>query len=222
MEYKIMQEFIEGYQDFKDIDLNNYKDLFKDLVEHGQKPKALFIGCSDSRVVPTLITKTLPGELFVIRNIGNFVAPFQPDSEFHATAAAIEYATDVLEVENIIVCGHTHCGAIGSLFKQIKPTPNNIHTIKWLSLGEDAKKIAQMHFPDAPIDFLKEYTEQVSVVIQLKNLLSYPSVRERVDAKKLFLHGWHYDLESGNILYYSKKDRMFIPLDEASSDELTK
>ena len=214
-----MQEFIEGYKEFKDVELKNYKNLFKDLVEHGQKPKALFIGCSDSRVVPSLITNTVPGELFVIRNIGNFVAPFKPDSDFHATAAAIEYATDVLEVENIIVCGHTHCGAIGSLFKQIKPTPSNIHTIKWLTLGEDAKKIALTHMPkDTPLELIKEYTEQVSVVIQLKNLLSYPSVRERVAQKKLFLHGWHYNLETGEILYYSKKDRMFMPLEEASNE----
>ena len=213
-----MQEFIEGHQEFKDIDLQNYKYLFKDLVEHGQKPKALFIGCSDSRVVPTLITNTLPGELFVIRNIGNFVAPFKPDSEFHATAAAIEYATDVLEVENIIVCGHSHCGAIGALFKDIKPTQNNIHTIKWLTLGESAKKISLMNMPDAPLEVQKEYAEQVSVVIQLKNLLSYPSVKERVEAKKLFLHGWHYDLENGSILYYSKKDRMFMPLEEAENE----
>ena len=210
-----MQEFIEGHQEFKDVDLKNYKELFKDLVDNGQKPKALFIGCSDSRVVPTLITNTLPGELFVIRNIGNFVAPFQPDSEFHATAAAIEYATDVLEVENVIVCGHSHCGAIGALFKDIKPTKNNIHTIKWLSLGESAKQISLMNMPDAPLEVQKEYAEQVSVVVQLKNLLSYPSVKERVDAKKLFLHGWHYDLESGSILYYNKKDKMFVPLEDS-------
>ena len=215
-----MQEFIDGYKDFKDVDLKNYKQLFKDLVEHGQKPKALFIGCSDSRVVPSLITNTLPGELFVTRNIGNFVPPFKPDSDYHATAAAIEYATDVLEVENIIVCGHTHCGAIGSLFKEIKPTPSNIHTIKWLSLGQDAKNIALKHMPkDAPLELIKEYTEQVSVVIQLKNLLTYPSVQDRVKQKKLFLHGWHYNLESGEILYYSKKDNMFIPLDEVESEE---
>ena len=214
-----MQEFIEGYKEFKDVELKNYKSLFKNLVEHGQKPKALFIGCSDSRVVPSLITKTLPGELFVTRNIGNFVPPFKPDSDFHATAAAIEYATDVLEVENIIVCGHSHCGAIGSLFKEIKQTPSNIHTIKWLTLGEDAKKIALRHMPkDTPLEQIKEYTEQVSVVIQLKNLLTYPSVKDRVAQKKLFLHGWHYNLESGEILYYSKKDRMFMPLEEANSE----
>jgi len=216
-----MQELIEGYREFKNVELKNYKELFSDLIEHGQKPKALFIGCSDSRVVPTLITNSLPGELFVIRNIGNFVPPFKPDTEFHATASAIEYATDVLEVENIIVCGHTHCGAISALFKDIKPTQNNIHTIKWLSLGEDAKNKALKHFPGASLNLIKEYTEQVSVVNQIENLLTYPSVKERVEAKKLFLHGWHYDLEKGKVFYYSKKDNMFMPLSEVDKSELT-
>jgi len=214
-----MQEFIKGYQEFKDVELQNYKNLFRDLVEHGQKPKALFIGCSDSRVVPNLITNTLPGELFVVRNIGNFVPPFEPDNAFHATAAAIEYATEVLEVENIIVCGHSHCGAISALFKDVKETETNIHTIKWLSLGSEAKKIAEDTLKMASIDIKKEYTEQVSVVLQLKNLLTYPGVKKRVEEKKLYLHGWHYNLETGEILYYSKEDNMFMPLEEAKSEK---
>ncbi|HGZ70545.1 MAG TPA: carbonic anhydrase [Nitratifractor sp.] len=213
-----MKEVIEGYQEFKDVEIKNYKELFQDLVEHGQKPKALFIGCSDSRVVPTLITNTLPGELFVIRNIGNFVAPFKPDSEFHATAAAIEYATDVLEVENVIVCGHSDCGAIGALFKDIKKSETNIHTIKWLSLGEPAKEYVLEHMPDGTLSDIRHYTEKVSVVLQLKNLLTYPSVKKRVEEKKLFLHGWHYNLASGKILYYSKKEGMFIPLEKAEDE----
>ena len=213
-----MQEFIQGYKEFKDVELQNYKSLFRDLVEHGQKPKALFIGCSDSRVVPNLITKSMPGELFVTRNIGNFVPPFEPDNAFHATAAAIEYATEALEVEHIIVCGHTHCGAIASLFKDIKPTDTNIHTIKWLSLGAEAKQCAEDRMKMASLDIKKEYTEQVSVVLQLKNLLTYPGVKKRVEEKKLYLHGWHYNLETGEILYYSKKDNMFMPLEEAESE----
>ncbi len=213
-----MQEFIEGYQEFKDIEIQNYKELFKELVEHGQKPKALFIGCSDSRVVPTLITNSLPGELFVVRNIGNFVAPFQPDSEFHATAAAIEYATDVLEVENIIVCGHSDCGAMKALFKETKKTETNIHTIKWLTLGEPAKKYVLKHLPNGSKEEILRYTTKVSVVLQLKNLLTYPAVQKRVAAKRLFLHGWYYNIENGEILYYAKEKGLFIPLEKAKDE----
>lgn len=211
-----MQEVIEGYQEFKNIELNNYRTLFKDLVEHGQKPKALFIACSDARVVPTLITSTLPGELFVVQNIGNFVPPYQPDSDYHSTAAAIEYATDVLKVENIIVCGHSDCGAISALFKDIKQTNTNVHTIKWLNLGVAAKNYVLQHTPNATPPEHRRYTEKVSVVMQLKNLLTYPAVKERVENKSLFLHGWHYNIESGKIRYYSKKERIFIPLEEAN------
>ena len=213
-----MQEFIEGYQEFKDVEIQNYKDLFKELVEHGQKPKALFIGCSDSRVVPTLITNSLPGELFVVRNIGNLVAPFEPDNAYHATAAAIEYATDVLEVENIIVCGHSDCGAMKALFKETKKTETNIHTIKWLSLAKPAKEYVLNHIPNGTKSEILRYTTKVSIVMQLKNLLTYPSVKQRVEEKKLFLHGWHYDIESGEILYYSKKDGLFIPLEKAKDE----
>ena len=213
-----MQEFIEGYQEFKDVEIQNYKDLFKELVEHGQKPKALFIGCSDSRVVPTLITNSLPGELFVVRNIGNLVAPFEPDNAYHATAAAIEYATDVLEVENIIVCGHSDCGAMKALFKEKKMTETNIHTIKWLSLAEPAKEYVLAHIPNGSQSEIVRYTTKVSIVMQLKNLLTYPSVKRRVEEKKLFLHGWHYNIENGEILYYSKKDGLFIPLEKAKDE----
>jgi len=212
-----MQEFIEGYKEFQDVEIQNYKDLFQELAEHGQKPKALFIGCSDSRVVPTLITNSLPGELFVVRNIGNLVAPFQPDSEYHATAAAIEYAVDSLEVENIIVCGHSDCGAMKALFKETKITETNIHTIKWLSLAEPAKNYVLEHLPNGSPSETLRYTTKVSIVMQLKNLLTYPSVNKRVKEKKLFLHGWHYNLKTGEILYYSKKEGLFIPLEKAEN-----
>jgi len=103
---------IKGSEHFKNKDFKKYKNKFIDLVKNGQHPKVLFIGCSDSRVVPNLITQSEPGDLFVMRNIGNFVPPFKPDVDFHGTAAAIEYAVSILKVTDIIVCGHSHCGAI--------------------------------------------------------------------------------------------------------------
>ena len=104
---------------------------FLELVKKGQHPKALYIGCSDSRVLPNLITKSLPGDLFVIRNVGNFVAPYSPNEDFHATASAIEYAVSILKVKNIIVCGHTHCGAISAIFDKSELEDDElIHTRK--------------------------------------------------------------------------------------------
>ena len=108
-----------GNEDFKNSYFKNHEKELLDLVENGQHPKALFIGCADSRVVPELITGAAPGDLFIVRNVGNFVAPYDPSTQLHASAPGIEYAVAALKVSDIIVCGHTHCGAINSLFKEI-------------------------------------------------------------------------------------------------------
>lgn len=207
-----LRTFGQGHTSFQKIKFKENEERFKKLVSEGQSPKALFIGCSDSRVMPAMITGSKPGDLFIIRNIGNFVAPFNPKSDYHATASAIEYAVSILDVSDIIVCGHSHCGAIAALYKDIQPSPENIHTIKWLELGEEAKKVATLAHKNSAKELMLRYTEQISVVYQLDNLLSYPAVKKRVEDGSLFLHGWHYDLESGNIEYYDDEDFDFKPL----------
>lgn len=212
MSDKILQEFEKGHEAFRTVNFKQNEERFKTLAEKGQNPKALFIGCSDSRVMPAMITGSKPGDLFIIRNIGNFVAPYQPDSSYHATAAAIEYAVGILELSDIIVCGHSHCGAIASLYKDIEPTDENIHTLKWLELGEAPKKIALMSVPSGDKEALLRYTEKASVIFQLENLLTYPAVKKRVDEGRLFLHGWYYDIEGGIIEYYDDEKYEFTPL----------
>jgi len=204
-----IEDILKGHETFKQVKFRANEDRFKKLVSEGQNPKALFVGCSDSRVMPNMITGTSAGDLFIIRNIGNLVPPFSPDSDFHSTAAAIEYAVGVLGVSDIIVSGHSHCGAIKSLYKDLKPSPENIHTIKWLELGKNAKEQAMALFPDASKDELLFETEKLSIIFQLENLLTYPGVKRGVDEGKLFLHGWHYDLESGDILYYDDSELEF-------------
>ena len=207
-----LKEFEKGHEAFQKIKFNQSKNRFKRLVEEGQNPKALFIGCSDSRVMPAMITGSKPGDLFIVRNIGNFVAPYNPDSDYHATASAIEYAVSILEVSDIIVCGHSHCGAISALFKDIKQTPDNIHTIKWLELGNEAKKIGLLAYRDADKEIMLRYTERISVVYQLDNLLTYPAVKRKVEEGTLYLHGWHYDIENGHIDYYDDENYEFKAL----------
>jgi len=209
-----LQAFGKGHEAFQKVKFNQNKERFKKLVEEGQNPKALFIGCSDSRVMPAMITGSKPGDLFIVRNIGNFVAPFNPDADYHATASAIEYAVSILDVSDIIVCGHSDCGAIGALYKDIKETPDNVHTIKWLELGAEAKKVAMLAHQHADKEILHRYTEQISVVFQLDNLLTYPAVRRRVEEGSLYLHGWHYDIKNGDILYYDDEDYEFKALIE--------
>ena len=204
-----LKNFEDGHVAFQKIKFKKSKERYKKLAEDGQHPKALFISCSDSRVMPALITGSKPGDLFIVRNIGNFVAPYNPDADFHATASAIEYAVSILEVSDIIVCGHSHCGAISALFKEIKQTPENIHTIKWLELGNEAKKVGLLAYRDADKDVMLRYTERISVVYQLDNLLTYPAVRRKVEDGTLFLHGWHYDIENGHIDYYDDENYEF-------------
>ena len=209
-----MKTLIEGHNDFQSVKFKNNKERFKHLVEEGQNPKALFIGCSDSRVMPALITNSKPGDLFIARNIGNFVAPFNPSQDYHATASAIEYAVSVLEVTDVIVCGHSECGAISALFKKIEPTDENLHTIKWLELGESAKRSALLSMKGQPQEEILRYTERISVIFQLENLLTYPAVKRRVEEGSLFLHGWHYDLKNGKIEYYDEELYEFKELTE--------
>ena len=207
-----LKEFEKGHDAFQKIQFNKSKNRFKRLVDEGQNPKALFIGCSDSRVMPAMITGSKPGDLFIVRNIGNFVAPYNPDADFHATASAIEYAVSILKVSDIIVCGHSHCGAIAALFKDIKQTPDNIHTIKWLELGNEAKKVGLLAYRDADKETMLRYTERISVVYQLDNLLTYPAVKRKVEEGILYLHGWHYDIENGHIDYYDDENYEFKAL----------
>ncbi|BCD62850.1 carbonic anhydrase [Nitratiruptor sp. YY08-26] len=208
-----IKKFIDNYQEFKRIHFKKYEKLFEELASKGQSPKTLFIGCSDSRVVPDLITGAKPGDLFVFRNIGNFVPSFKPDNDFHATASAIEYAVSVLEVRDIIICGHSHCGACESLYKEIPQNIELIHIKKWLEIGEPAKEIAIDTVGTEDNELLLRTTEKASILVQLQNLLTYPAVKERVEADKLFLHGWYYKIESGEIEYFDEEEGDFKPIE---------
>lgn len=213
-----IKSLIQGHDAFHSVKFSKNEARFRKLVNEGQDPKALFIGCSDSRVMPALITNSKPGDLFIARNIGNFVAPFNPDQSYHATASAIEYAVSILEVSDIIVCGHSECGAIAALYKEIEPTDENLHTIKWLELGNNAKKAALLSMRHQPKEEILRYTEKISVIFQIENLLTYPAVKRRVEKGKLFLHGWHYDIKNGTIEYYDDKSYEFKELIEKTGD----
>jgi len=211
---QLLKEFVKGNQTFQKTYFKKHEEQLLNLAQNGQNPRALFIGCSDSRVIPDLIVQTDPGNLFVVRNVGNFVAPYKPDEDFHSTAAGIEYAVGVLEVSEIIICGHSHCGAIAALYS---PTCNTsmIHTAKWLTLGEKAKSMALSALGhNGPQEELLRATEQLSVVTQIENLLTYPYVKKLVDEEKLFIHGWYYDIETGAIDYYDPDTFQFRPLSE--------
>lgn len=201
-------DFAKGNENFLKVKFKENEKVYNQLVKEGQSPKALFIGCSDSRVLPETIIAANPGDLFIVRNIGNFVPPYKPDNDFHATAAAIEYAVNVLKVEHVIVCGHSHCGACAALYQDLNDK-DLIHTKKWLELGLKAKEEA------IKIDGgSASTTERVSLIFQSQNLLTYPFIKKRVDENKLFLHAWYYRLEDGKIEFYDETHKKFLILNE--------
>ena len=207
-------QLLEGNNFFKNSYFKKNEKNFLKLAKEGQHPKALFIGCSDSRVIPNLITQTSPGDMFVIRNVGNFVAPFKPDKDFHSTASAIEYAVEALKVSEIIICGHTQCGAIEALHKGVDKH-TFIHTEKWLSLGQKAKELAILDLgKDANKEALLRLTEKLSIVTQIENLLSYPFIKEKLEKGTLNVYGWIYDIHTGSIEYYDPDELVFKRLDE--------
>lgn len=186
-----------------------HQQRFQDLVAQGQHPKTLFIGCSDSRLVPYLLTGAGPGELFLVRNVGALVPPYDGSHGLHGTMAAIEYAVLGLKVERIIVCGHSHCGAIRTAYEGAPEEAVALRT--WLKLLEEAM------LPVVPSPEAMRRTEQRGVVLQLERLLGYPMVRRAVEAGHLSLHGWHYVIEDGEVHVFDAEHGGFVPASQAST-----
>ncbi len=198
-----IDDLIKGNKKFREVRFPKYKEDLKTLVENGQTPEILFIGCSDSRVTPDLVLDTKPGDMFILRNVGNFVPPFSSNSDFHGSSAVIEYAVSILNVKHIIICGHSHCGACKSLYEEIPDGDELIHVKSWLELGKRAKEYTLLAIPDrSNKELLYRTTEKISIVHQLENLITFPEVAKRVEEGTLSIHGWYYDIEDGSIEFY--------------------
>jgi carbonic anhydrase len=199
----VPRHLVEGLQRFRAEHFPRFREHYERLVAEGQKPGALFIGCSDSRVVPDVLMGTGPGELFIVRNVANLVPPFEPAQGYHGTSAAIEFGVLALGVSDIIVCGHSHCGGIRALYDP--PNPDTPHINQWLELAQEARV-------DEPVgEEMLRITEQRSVVLQMSRLMSYPMVRERVEQGRLAVHGWHYIIERGEVLILDVDRGDFVP-----------
>ena len=211
----LINDLIKGNKKFREARFPKYEDDLKQLVVTGQKPEVLFIGCSDSRVTPDLMLDTKPGDMFILRNVGNFIPPYNPDNDYHGSSAVIEYAVNILEVKHIIVCGHSHCGACKSLYHDLGDSPDLIKIKKWLDLGKRAKEHTLLAIQDkSDPEKLYRATERISIVHQMENLLTFPEVERKVKAKELQIHGWYYRIEDGTIEYYDGEECSFKPLKE--------
>jgi carbonic anhydrase len=188
-----MNRLIDGYRRFRAAEWPERRRLFEQLAEQGQRPRALVIGCVDSRVDPGMILDAGPGELLVVRNVANLVPPYAPDGAHHSTSAALEFAVRVLEVPDIVVIGHGMCGGIAALLNGAPPQATDF-LVPWISIAQKAKErvLACDDGADAQLA-----CEQAAVALSLENLRGYPWVAERLAAGTLQLHGAHFDIRHG-------------------------
>jgi carbonic anhydrase len=216
-----MRKLIMGIVDFRERLLPQYAQRFRDLAG-GQSPDALFITCSDSRVVPDLLVSTDPGDLFVMRNVGNMVPPATAEGTSTgdlSEASAIEYAVLVLKVRSIVVCGHSECGAMKAALAR-KPMPNTPNLAKWLHHSASALFRLDQEGPLDPRWNPQDQLSQLNVLVQLEHLASYPIVRERIAAGSLDLSGWWFEIATGVMYAYQRERRRFEIIDRDSAERL--
>ena len=213
-----MLKLLEGVRTFYREAYPKHRGLFARLARN-QQPTALFITCSDSRVVPNLFTQADPGDLFLIRNAGNIV-PAAGTIE-GGTVSSIEYAVVALGVQDVIICGHSDCGAMKGILHPEK-VAHMPAVARWVELAKNAREAVRREFPDLDDDTAAELLVDYNVITQVRNLLTHSFIRERVEAGKLEIYGWTYDIRTGMIRGMDESGRHMIPLDfegKGSPDE---
>lgn len=205
-----MQKLIHGIHQFQETAFRPLQGLFEQLA-HGQNPETLFITCSDSRIDPNLLTRSQPGELFILRNAGNIVPPHGAGNG--GEAATIEFAVAGLGVKDIIICGHSHCGAMKGLLQpeQVASLPT---VAAWLGHAETTRRIVLDNYQHLEGDRLVTATVEENVLVQLENLRTLPAVASRLVRGDLHLHGWVYKIETGEVFAYDLASGQFMPLAE--------
>ncbi len=207
-----MKKLIQGIVDFRNNLTEESRELFAKLAL-GQKPDTLFIACSDSRVVPNLFASTNPGDLFVLRNIGNMIPPSSATQHDNGASAVIEFSIFSLNISDIIVCGHSECGAMQALAHGTD-TQCCPHLGSWLKYGEEALKKVRNGFVISPGLAEHNQLSQVNVLQQLQHIASYPFIQERIEKKQLRLHGWWFDIAQADVYCYEPDLNQFVVIDE--------
>lgn len=195
-----LEKLIKGYKTFSKNELQDYQERYRNLAEVGQSPKIMVIGCSDSRVNPDLIFNTKPGELFVVRNVANLVPPFEPDDHYHGTSAALEFAITGLNVQHIVIMGHSLCGGIKACCDHIEGQGGKTLFIDtWMSLLRSCARNVLRNNPDLSSEDLRGKVEQAAIIASLGNLRSFPFVAERLAAGSLQIHGAYFDVRDAQL-----------------------
>ncbi len=203
-----MQKLIQGIHQFREENFRPLQGLFQQLSK-GQSPETLFITCSDSRIDPNLLTRSQPGDLFILRNAGNIVPPH--GAAGGGEAATIEFAVAALGVKDIIICGHSGCGAMRGLLEPeiIAPLPA---LASWLTHAETTRRIVLDNYQHLDGDRLVMAMVEENVLVQLENLRTLPAVASRLVKGDLHLHGLVYKIETGDVFAYDSRDGQFVPV----------
>jgi carbonic anhydrase len=205
-----VQKLEAGIHHFRANYFASNRRLFERLAEKGQRPETLFITCCDSRVVPNLITTAAPGELFIVRNVGNIV-PSIERGVLGGVSAAIQYAVEVLEVGDAIVCGHTNCGAIDAILNpdRVKHLP---FVSRWLAESSRIPKLIEERYQHLDNEARQTAAVQENVLIQLENLRSFDFVARRLDSGVLKMSGWVFKIATGDVFDYDPVSGQFLQL----------
>lgn len=202
-----MQDIIDGFLKFQRDAFPERVKLFKDLATQ-QSPRALFISCSDSRLVPELVTQREPGDLFVIRNAGNIVPSYGPEPG--GVSASVEYAVAALQVADIVICGHSDCGAMTAI-ATCKCLDHMPAVAGWLRYADSARVVNEARPHQTPHAKVEAMVRE-NVIAQLANIQTHPSVRLALEEGRVALHGWIYDIESGRIDAFDGRTGQFVSL----------
>ena len=211
-----MKKLVRGLREFRATYFSTHRELFEQL-SHKQKPRVLFITCSDSRIDPTLITQAAPGELFVIRNAGNIIPPFGATNG--GEGATVEYAIHALGIEQIVVCGHSHCGAMKGLLQLGKLEEEMPLVYDWLRHAEATRRLVRENYTEFEGEELLEITIAENVLTQIENLQTYPVIHSRLYQGRLKIYGWVYHIETGEVFAYDATDRCYVSLPQIFGDD---
>ncbi|HEY0666231.1 MAG TPA: carbonic anhydrase [Gallionella sp.] len=205
------QDLIEGFKRFRERALTGDNAQFQNLVELGQTPSTLVVACCDSRVDPALILDCAPGDLFVIRNVANLVPPAENQGHYHGTSAALEFGVRNLKVQHIVVLGHAQCGGIHALLERAVSKDESF-IAGWMDIADAARQQVEREHAGVDGKLRHRICEQRAILVSLDNLMTFSWIRERVEQGLLELHGWYFDIESGELLGYDPTTRQFEKL----------
>ena len=211
-----MQKLIAGVHTFHREEFGRYRELFTRLSREGQNPHTLFITCSDSRVLAELVTNSQPGDLFVVKNAGNIVPPATVTGSTNSTAAAIEFAVVELGVSDIVVCGHTQCGAMRALLEGLADEAAVPHLAAWLEVAAPVRDIIRREYRALKNRAARETAAaEENVLFAIENLHGYPCVASRLVAGTLRVHGWCFKIATAEMFAYDPAGRQFLPLQQS-------